>query len=288
MSYDAQEALRILGSPFETYRFTYGPGPTDFYAWTDSERDMVRGGVTYIAAPIDRGVVTSSGSRNKRDLNISVAADCPILEMFQVYPPDDSIALVIQAGHKDDPDEQMRTIWSGRVMSASTESGGVGEIRCRPLSSATKQAGLRRHYQLTCPHPLYGAKCGADKAAATVTQTVLSVAGNILTFADGWADPINPPKYRTGLVEWVNGTTTLRRGIINTTGGIKVHMTGPMPGLGPNAQVQVILGCNHTLSLVDGALRSDCIDIHNNILNFGGQPWIPDSNPTNTNPYIGL
>ena len=87
---------------------------------------------------------------------------------------------------------------------------------------------------------------------------------------------VNQELYLGGLVEWINvnnGLKEIRTITALRPDGTAVTIRGVMRGLTPGTQINLIRGCNH--------LMSGCYT-HNNILNYGGQPFIPLENPLST------
>ena len=144
-------------------------------------------------------------------------------------------------------------------------------VGCEPISSSLRRPGLRRHYQLGCPHVLYGDQCRADKAAATVTTTVAGISGNSLTLPPGWNGAFSAAQFTEGMVEWTNDDgATERRKILSVSGNVLL-IGGLLRDLDVSDSVNAVLGCNHQMS--------DCQDVFDNIHNFGGCPWIPTKSP---------
>jgi hypothetical protein len=114
---------------------------------------------------------------------------------------------------------------------------------------------------------------GANVPAAGVTSTRV-------TLGAGWSGGRDPSKYAGGMVEWrtVDGTLEIRTIIRIENGGLTLLLGGPTRGLLIGADVDVILGCNHKAG-ISAQPDGDCLPLHNNIQNFGGQPWIPFKNP---------
>jgi len=61
--------------------------------------------------------------------------------------------------------------------------------------------------------------------------------------------------------------------------GDTIHLTGPTPELPVGGPFEISLGCNHQVS--------DCEFLHLNILNYGGQPFIPLKSPIATADFSG-
>lgn len=284
MTFAAIDESRDQGQPLELYYFRYGSDAAAFIAYCDGETAFDYGGDTYEPLPIQRGQVVASGTLDKSQMKIAVPMSSEIAELFRAYPPGQVVTLVIRGGHRNDPDAEFPVVWVGRVLSAARATGfgndqRKAELACEPSSTSMRRSGLRRHYQLTCPHVLYGDKCQADKEAATVAGTVLSLTYNTLTFEPGWNGPFGVKKFVGGLVEWDGEVVRERRSILRVDADV-VTLAGPTTGLEATDVVDVVLGCNH-----QAGASGDCMALHDNILNFGGFPFIPQQNPVHTNPF---
>jgi len=268
-----QEAF--WGEPVELYLFE--TGDSTYYAYTDGERAITFDGKVYNPLTIERGRISSSASLDKTQMKVIVPLSSEIAELFRGYPPGFKVTLKVYSGHVNDADQQFNAVWVGRVLQGSREatSGGVENtvLSCEPASTTMRQSGLRRNWQLSCPHVLYGTLCGASEAAATTDHTVVDLGSNWIELAAAWEGANARNKYRAGKVSWAGEFGTEQRMILNLPDATTIQLAGPTSGLSIGDTVSVALGCNR--------LRGDCTDLHNNILNFGGQPWIPTENPIN-------
>lgn len=277
MSFETFEESRCQGQPVDLYYFVYGTTASAYYAYTDAEQPIEIAGITYQPKPIQRGALNASGTLDKSALEVKVPVSSDVAELFRIYPPSRSVTLVIRQGHIGDTDEEFNVIWSGRVLSSGREDS-VCTLTCEPLSTALRRSGLRRCYQYSCPHALYGAQCMASKLAATTTATVYSVTGATITLDSGWSGSIDPTKYIGGMVQWDTPHGPEIRTILRVTGGgNNLLLSGSTRYISGGTEVSVSLGCEHNMD--------DCENLHNNIQNFGGQPWIPLSSPIKVNPY---
>ena len=281
MALEDYESSRALGAPVDLYYFRYGSDPAAFYAYTDAEIEVEHAGVTYAPHPLKRGKVTSSQSLDKSELKVRTTLASPLAELFRIGPPSSVVTVVIRRGHVTDVDNEFMAVFVGRVSQCKRE-GREAELSCVPASTSMKRSGLRRHYQLTCPHVLYDqddGSCKASMAAATTGPVLASaVAYTAVVLPAAWFGALDPRKFIGGMVVWAGPSGTERKTIIRmSSDGLTLTLNGATTGLAAGAPVSVILGCNHQ--------TSDCEDLHNNILNFGGMPYIPSENPVKTNPF---
>lgn len=270
MTFETAEKSRYQGKPITLYLFQYGPEADHYYGYTDAESVITdpSDGKEYFPLPITRGSITASGTLDKAALEIRTPRTADLAELFRVYPPSQVVSATLKQGHLGQAPYMV--VWLGRVLNCTRE-GSEAIFSCEPVSTSLRRPGLRRNYQLGCPHWLYGPQCQANKVAATSTHSVVSIAGTIVTLAANWADPHLPAKYYGGMIEWTTagGETEIRT--ILTADATTISAGGLLRGLEVGMSLDVILGCSHLLD--------DCENLHNNILNYGGQWLIPIKNP---------
>lgn len=258
----------VPGRAFEHGEF----GP---YAFTNAETAITRAGITYQPWPIKHSDISTTGSLDKSDITITMATGSGLESEFIGYPPAQVINLTIFQGHMDDVPSLVDypAQWLGRVTAPEFKDNEVA-FNCVPVSASIQRPGLRRNYQLGCPHVLYGSACRANKPAATVQRTVGSITRNRVTFTAALGDGvILPPSYGGGLLEWTaeSGRKEIRTIVKVSTDGTEITVRGILRGLLPGMTPDVVLGCPRTMA--------GCTELHGNILNFGGQPFIPLENP---------
>ena len=278
MSFAAREASQDDGVPVELYHVRYGAEPGAFFAYCDGPLPVTRGGITYTPLALDRTKTPVSGGLDKTRMSVTLPMDSPLAELFRVYPPSRVVILTIREAHYEDPSGEAPVTWVGRVLSCARAKGGptTAELTCEPSQTSLRRTGLTRFYSLSCTHDLYGRRCRASKAAATRAGVVAALAYTKITLAPGWAGAFAPRNFIGGLVEWPGADNREYRTIMRVNGDV-LSLTGPTTGLGVGDPVDVILGCNRT--------PENCRGLHDNILNFGGQPDIPLENPIRTNPF---
>lgn len=279
MTVGQYEESRARGAAVEIYLFRFGTEPTAFRAYCDVEFPVEVDGVTYQPLPIQRAGITSQQSLDKAAMDVKVPINSEIAGLFSLLPPSNKVTLVVRRGQADDPDQEFPVIFAGHVQQSSRD-GREATLSCVPASVSIKRVGLRRHYQYTCPHVLYdqdSGSCRADKAAATqLARSVTAITSNRITLAAGWNGTPPGAKYVGGLVEWDGPYGRERRTILRVNGNV-LSLTGLPSGLSVGNTVDVVLGCNHQ--------TEDCAALHNNIVNFGGMPYIPSENPVKRNPF---
>lgn len=270
MSFAARETSRSLGAPIALFLFQYGDAPTDVYCYTSAEEAVGYNGNQYAPIPIDDDAVVSSGSLDKAALEIRLSKDIEINGLFTIWPPSRSVTLRIYHGHAGEA--EFKALWSGRIISYKVE-GDIATFTGEPISTALRRSGLRRHYQYGCPHVLYGDQCRADKGSATVSVQAAGARSPFAELPAGWSGSQDPSKYIGGLAQWV-GTDQRHqiRSILRIESMTEILLSGDCSTLAAGTSISLSLGCDHQY-------EGDCASLHNNVNNFGGDPWIPLKNP---------
>lgn len=243
------------------------------YAYCDAETPIIKDGITFQPIPVQRAAITSSGTLDKAMLEVTMAQGQEVGELFVAYPPAQVLNLIIYQGHVgDDPAvlNNFPVIWTGRVLGVQHPPNET-KFTCEPVSTSIRRPGLRRNYQVSCPHVLYGAQCRANRKRASNGGVVAAITGNRVTLASGWNGGTAGTKYTGGMIEWTKSDGTLELRTILRVDGSTLYLSAVSRGLSVGGAVTVSLGCAHNMS--------DCAGLHGNIQNFGGQPWIPLKNP---------
>ena len=276
MAFELLEESRHEGEPVTLYEFIYdgvasdAPASLTTFSYTDAEQQITHDVIVYEPIPIKATRISSSGSLDKQAITIRMPRDADIYQLAIVWPPAQVVTLIIRQGHLSDPANDYKVVWSGRVLSIGREQDEC-VITAEPISSSLLRPGLRRHWQLGCPHALYQGLCKASEAAATETGTITVINGTTISLAAGWEGARDPLKFIEGMVKWTDSVGgTQARKILNVSGD-DLALGGFLRDLAVTDSVSVILGCNHLLD--------DCEFLHLIILDFGGGPWIPVENP---------
>lgn len=277
MSYEDLEESRTKGRPINLFLLRYGAATNSFFAYTDAEKPIIKDSVTYQPLTISRGKITVSGTLDKSVLEVRAQRDSGIADLFLYYPPPDVVSITIFQGHINDPASEFLVGWAGRVTQAKRTDEEV-VLSCEPVATSMKRVGLRQNYQFSCTVDLYGTRCGANKAAATIQRSILNLTPGSITLASGWVAPADVQKYLGGMIEWINAAGNREhRTILRIASDRVLTLSGPTRGLEIGSVVDVVKGCGRTMEA--------CLD-HGNILNMRACPFIPKTNPIgNTNQF---
>jgi len=278
---------REKGQPVDLFLFAYGE--TERYRYTSAEAITTYDGEDYVPLPIKRTRIEVKGKIEVSEVKVTVPRDSDIATLFVIYPPTGVVTLMVRQGNvpnASDPSEWLAgenfpVAWRGRVLESSRD-GAEATLTCMSIASSMRRPGLQRNYQRPCPLVLYRqglGECNANKAIATVTATVTAIAGNVVTVEPGFmpeGKTIND--FLKGVLEWDGTGGVESRTILSVPSDTSFRLTALTRELLVNDEVRLILGCPHTVS--------GCENLHNNILNYGGHPWIPYDNPVNKNNHI--
>ena len=271
MTYENMENSLDRGGPITLYEFAIGTDEKPF-RYTDSDKREFHEGVPCEKIPRRRGKIENSGSLTKVKFEITVPKNLEIVRLYAAYPPSDVVYVRVLEGHYDDRDRQFLTVAAGRLLNVKIEQGRA-ILLCEPATTSIRRPGLRRNWQRGCPLQLYGPACRAVRVdeeceVRSFDQNTIFVsapAGGFLPGIDAYAN---------GILQWVNQDTARRevRSLLDGVAeddGFRLRVAGPVFHV-PET-VFVTKGCSHT--------EEACLLWHNNILNYGGQRWIPYKNP---------
>ena len=204
---------------------------------------------------------------------MTISRLAPVVHQYIATSPTDIVTLTVTRYHHGDGTNNI-VIFRGRVINVKFRENDV-EMTCQPIFSALKRPGLRRVYQVACPHVLYGKSCSASSAPFNTSGVLTDVSGTSITSPAliRTGDATFDPAYFTGgFVEFQNGAHVDRRFITSydsATGTLGLNL--PFSDLVVGDTVTAFAGCNHTVESCNGKF--------NNLLNYGGYPFIPNKNP---------
>jgi uncharacterized phage protein (TIGR02218 family) len=266
MSYDSQETSVYGGSPVELYEFNRDSA--EFWRYASSDEDETYSGSIYSAVAISRNKIELSQNVQTASLVITIPIDTTFIQEYMAGTPTDPISVVLRRFHEGDG--EVASIWIGRVVNVEFKELKA-EVLCETTYTSLKRPTLRRLYQYSCPHVLYSigdGLCNVVKATYKVTATLSAVSGLTLTSstfglqADGY--------FAGGFVELSTGGVINRRFIMEHTGN-NITLNQQLFGAASGMSVDVFPGCSHDMDT--------CRTKFNNLLNYGGFPWIPRKNP---------
>lgn len=268
MTYAAIEISEYF-RPIELYHFSQGA--VHFY-FTSSDKDVVFEGNTYIAEPFRRSSVSSTQDIGKTPLKINTSIRNAFVKQFIASPPTEIINITVTRKHA--AEETFASTFIGRVINVELQDNGA-TITCQSIQSSLRRPGLRRLYQTTCPHVLYGTECLVARPAFQV-DAVLSAVSALTITSSAFIVSINATFdaswFVGGFVESsVAGQVTRRFITAHNNGSGVLTLNLPLPNVSVGDTVTAFPGCDHDNATCNGKFA--------NIDNYGGFPFIPEKNP---------
>lgn len=258
MTYAAADTGTQSGKPVELYRFANG---ANVWTFSSGAAPVSYSAEVYAPEAIERGQIEASQEFGRAALTVTVPYDNAVAQLFVSGYPLGHVTLALFRAHIGDG--EWITYWRGRVVSASFK-GHTCELRCEPVYTTLRRAGLRAVYQLQCRHVLYGPGCGASAATHSVAGTVSAFVANqvFVAAAAGYPDDW----FSGGYLETPHGSR-----LIMAHAGNSLTLSAAIPGLAAAEAVTVFAGCDHT--------HATCRDKFANTPKNGGFAWIPKKNP---------
>lgn len=268
MTYEEHETSTEGSRPVEVFRFTVG---ATFYRYTSSESEETLGVETFTPKAIKRSNAADGPESRDHDFQVTLPTSDPVAQIFAGVPTSDRIRLtVLRFQRSDTPTPETVTVFDGYVQTARFSEGGrVCQLTARTLLAALGRQIPARMQHASCNHVLYDPlTCRVDDTDAAfraAARDVDSLVGNVLTvdglggYAAGW--------FVGGYVE-DDDTGTKRLVIADDGAG---NLTLLIPFASAPSTVSVFAGCDHS--------AATCASKFDNVINFGGYPFIPTRNP---------
>lgn len=262
MSYESLERSWHSGQPVEIYRFYYGEQEWNYSSGPTVEHE----GVTYEAFPIGRTEITQTKEIHKAPIEVIMPRNSPLSSLYLTGHPERIVSLTIFRAHMGELYDYY-TYWKGRVVSVSWPDAATASFSCESVFTSLKRPGLRAKYQRMCRHALYSQQCGVDMGDYAVPATIY------------WIDEETKKNLEVGDIsgfeyDWFNG------GFLETPSGGFLSIAEHS-----GSYIKLAFPCNleeySDIVLFPGCTRQRemCKNRYDNLLNFGGFPWIPSRNP---------
>ena len=260
MTIDSVERSVQDSAPSELYEFAT---PNKAWRYTSDRKDRIFLGQTYKKAPVKRSAPGSTTTAEAPQFVVTVPFDLDVVKQNAFYKmPPRWLYFTLWRGQTN----LYTPYWDGYITSISLE-GRWAQLLCPGLlgSALATQIPTVGYHQM-CAHALYDRRCTVNKNAhmfstkvgtfnALNSINVSSVNGNV----DQW--------YRAGMIQRVvDGEYRF----IEDQVGTKITFDAPFPELNSLDDIILYDGCNHSIY--------DCRDKYNNVINFGGTPYIPSLN----------
>ena len=272
MSFAPIETSREGGNVLNLYTFIFGATVTRF---TSFNRDIVFAGVSWTAIQISNSPIQASVEDAINAVKITVTIDNPIAEQFIANVPGRVGSVTIERAHADDPAEERIRDFTGFIAQVSFEGDLEATMTCKPATSIFKRTGPRITYMALCNHVLYDARCkilrsGDPAGEFTLTGNVISISGNDIDVAGVTAKGVG--FFDGGFVKTPSGGDDDARLVLSSSGDTLTLLL-PFSVAVLGTDVDVFAGCTHDLAI--------CLTKFDNVINYGGFPFVPRKNPFN-------
>lgn len=273
MTFNARETGARTGR--KVFLYTWQRGER-VWRYTGADQNLQIQFQDYISSPIDHDEIEQGPDMARLTLPVRVPMLHPVALMYRAQSPVDSVVVTISEFHAGDPDQEVRPVWSGRIVSVGWDiPENEATINHSPTYTSMARTGLRRRCQLNCPLVLFGLACGANREAFKLVTTVGALTGLNLTAAgvgahfDGY--------WNGGYIEYLLQPGVFERRSISSHTGGTLALTGLPVGLTQGQAVNIYPGCDHTTG-ANGCAK------FNNIPRYGGFPYFARKNPFGNEP----
>jgi len=262
MAYADKENSVADAEPFELYDFVRGTWT--MYLTSRNTEFYVNDTQIYQPAPIYHEKIRKGENIKKDSITLTVPRGHDLAAQFINAAPEDTTSVTIRRLHRGLSFSEAVVVWKGRVVGAEPQGEKV-EITCESIYTSMRRYGLRLRAELICQHTLYSSECGADQPSKRFDDTISAIDGSTLTmsstsgYADGW--------FSGGILETNDGDSRFILSHISNT----IKLSRPLVSLSAGVSVALYPGCDRTMDT--------CKNKFNNLDNYLGFPWIPDSNP---------
>ena len=262
MTYDEHETSLVSGRPVELYRFTLG---AVVYRYTSAEDEYTYGAQVFYPRLISRSAPSQSADERQQQLEVTLPITDEVAARFVGIVPGEEMALEILRVHRDDTDQEGVAYWSGRVTGAAyKENATICTLQCRTSEAASSRSIPRYKYQGMCNHSLFDANCRLNKDNFKFDGTVTALATRQVTV----------PGVSANGASWALGgyvaTTNDYRMVVAQSGDVLTLLVDFSANVLGQAVI-VYAGCDH--------LIATCYGKFNNVIRFGGFPYVPGRNP---------
>lgn len=257
MSYQEIEQSVHDANVVELYKFIMGP-----LSWfqTSSSESYTYNGDVYEPEPLDRPVIELAGEVSRQTMEIGCSSKNDVAQLFIAGSPEQAVTLQIFQGHRSDG--EFLLIWSGRVLSIRWKKQFKATMFCEPIFTSLRRGALKQNFSTRCPYLVYSGPCGASRTY--FAGVVLSASGLSLTIST--ANTVTNGKLIGGTIDIGNTVRT-----ITEHSGQSITVSQPFEDVSPGDSCSMSIGCDKSLTA--------CDEWHDNLPNFGGEPYIAKDNP---------
>ena len=264
-SFDIYESSTEESHPLEVYLITIG---STTYRYTSNATDITLDSNVYTAIPIKRSKIAVSRER-KEQIDITFPSTNTFAKSFLgVVPGERAFVSIIRLQRDEIPTfDTQALIFKGQIGGGGYgKDGNVIKLTARSIEAATGRPIPRFTFMGMCNHILFDGGCQVAEGLFNGGGSVTAVTDNVITVPGA---NTQPDGYWTG--GWVKPDATSDFRLILAHSGNDLTLLLPFSSTVLGANVTFYAGCDHTF---DG----DCATKFDNVLNFGGFPFVPTKN----------
>lgn len=264
-SFNTLETSVERSRPIELYEFQIGAST---FRYSSTEDLITIGTEEYEPEAITRSGLEQGSDQSTRTLTITMPADNVFAEQFINVVPGERASVNVYRYQRDESPAFNTTVllFKGIVQSVRfPNDGNTAEIAVRSIEAALNRNVPRFTYMGMCNHILYDASCGVNPSSFNHIGLVTALSGNDVTvtgagasgfdFVGGYARPTGANDFRMILAQSGDVLTLLLPFADSIVGG----------------NLQLFAGCDHLAA-------GDCALVFDNVINFGGFPFVPNRN----------
>ena len=261
MSYSGFESSIQDGTPIELYEFSRG---YTFWRFTSFSKEYKEGLTVWSPESIERDNVVQTAELSKGGVSVSFPITNEFAAGYLGYVPENTTLLTIYRLHRTDTSNQKISYWKGRVLSVKAEGKRV-KLVCESIFSSLKRTGLRARYERSCRHTVFDTQCRVSIELYRLAGTIQYQTPDFITLSD--IAPMTTNYYAGGMARDVDNNYRF----IVANDSYTVTLSRPFGRQMLTEELVLYPGCDKT--------RDTCKSKFNNVLNYGGFPWIPRKNP---------
>lgn len=261
-TYDIKEVSVDSGSPYYLYEFKRGE---DVWRFSASEYNIQVGPDTFEPAPISHAAINQTGDIERVTLDITLPLSHPFAVEQRTPNITNVTTITIYRGHYGIATGNEQVMFKGRVVSFNI-SALTFNLVCENIQTSLRRAGLRGKYHRTCRHVLYGSGCKLDLDTFLTSATIVSISDDEVTVEEVEGKTDVADFYTGGILKFDEELYY----VVKHT-GTTLRLLYPPADITTESEITIAPGCN--------LARVTCLEKFNNVINFGGYPYIPNRNP---------